>query len=140
MFNPFKMEKIKNNKIQLWRSKLRIVFEIKHQPEFQKFVADALSRLCPMSPHPLNFRDIHSQLGHPGVTRLSHFIRSKNLPFSVNDVKRISGNCRVCADLKPQFYDKLKENLIKSMRPWKKISIDFKASYKIRDRTCFRCR
>ena len=79
-----------------------------------------------MSPHPLNLHDIHNRLGHPGVTRLSHFIRSKNLPFSVEDVKRICASCRVCAELKPQFFDKPTENLIKSMRLWERISIDFK--------------
>ena len=79
-----------------------------------------------MSPHPLNFRDIRNQLEHPGVIRLPHFIRSKNFPFSVEDVKRICANCRVCAELKPQFYAKPTENLIKSMYPWERISIDFK--------------
>ena len=79
-----------------------------------------------MSPHPLNLRDIHNQLGHPGVIRLSHFIRSKKLLFSIEDVKRICANCRVCAELKPQFYAEPTENLIKSMRPWERISIDFK--------------
>ena len=79
-----------------------------------------------MSSHPLNLRDIRNQLGHPGVTRLSHFIRSKNLPFSVEDVKRICANCRVCAELKPQFHAKPTGTLIKLMRPWEGISIDFK--------------
>ena len=127
MFNPTKIGKIKNNKIQLWRSELgNFNYEIKHRPGAQNLAADALSRLCSMSPHPLNLRDIHNRLGHPGVTRLSHFIRSKNLPFSVEDVKRICANCRVCAELEPRFFGKPTENLIKSMRPWERISIDFK--------------
>ena len=127
MFNPTKLGKIKNNKIQLWCSELgNFNYEIKHRPGAQNLAADALSRLCSMSPHPLNLRDIHNRLGHSGVTRLSHFIRSKNLPFSVEDVKRICANCRVCAELKPRFFGKPTENLIKSMRPWGRISIDFK--------------
>ena len=127
MFNPTKLGKIKNNKIQLWRSELgNFNYEIKHRPGAQNLAADALSRLCSMSPHPLNLRDIHNRLGHPGVTRLSHFIRSKNLPFSVEDVKRICANCRVCAELKPRFFGKPTENLIKLMRPWERINIDFK--------------
>ena len=129
MFNPIKIGKIENNKIQLWRSELgNFNYEIKHRPGAQNLAADALSRLCSMPPHPLNLHDIHNRLGHPGVTRLLHFILSKNLPFSVDDVKRICANCRVCAELKPQFFDKSTENLIKSMRPWERISIDFKGS------------
>ena len=32
----------------------------------------------------LNLMEIHKVLGHPGVTRLSHFVKTKNLPFSVS--------------------------------------------------------
>ena len=61
MFNPAKMGKIKNNKIQLWRSKLgNFDYEIKHRPAAQNSAADAFSRLCSISPHPLNLRDIHN--------------------------------------------------------------------------------
>ena len=118
MFNPSKMGKIKNKKIQLWRSELdNFDYKVKHRPGAQNVATDALSKLCCISPNPLYLCDIHNQLEHPGVTHLSHFIRSKNLPFSVEDVKRIFANCLVCAELKPQFYAKPTENLIKLMCP-----------------------
>ena len=127
MFNPSRAGKIKNTKIQLWRSELgNFDYEIQHRPGIQNSAADAFSRICSFSPDPLNLTDIHKQLGHPGITRLSHFIRSKNLPFSIEDAKKVCNNCRVCAEVKPQFYRKPSEILIKSMRPWERISIDFK--------------
>ena len=53
MFNPSKIGKIKNNKIQLWRSELgNFNYKIKHRPGAQNLAANALSRLCSMSPHP----------------------------------------------------------------------------------------
>ena len=70
--------------------------------------------------------NIHKQLGHPGISRLSHFVRTKNLPFLVEDVKNVCKSCQVCAEIKPRFYEKPKEKLIKAMRPWERISIDFK--------------
>ena len=33
-----------------------------------------------------SLEDIHAQLCHPGVTRLLHFVQTKNLPFSTKDV------------------------------------------------------
>ena len=47
--------------------------------------------------------DIHAQLCHPGVTRLLHFVKAKNLPFSTQDVQNVCSNCRICAELKPKF-------------------------------------
>ena len=52
----------------------------------------------------------------------------KNLPFSVKDVKNVCKSCQVCAEIKPRFYEKPKEKLIKAMRPRERISIDFKGS------------
>ena len=51
-------------------------------------VLDLLSRIqVAASTYFCNLEDIHKKLGHPGITRLAHFFRTKNLPFSVDDVK-----------------------------------------------------
>ena len=59
-------------------------------------------------------------MGHPGV------IRSKNLPFSVGNIKRACNECFTCAKLKPKFFASYKNTLIKATRPWERISVDFK--------------
>jgi len=62
--------------------------------------------------------------------RLMYFVRSKNLLFSFSDVKQICSQCRVCAEIKPQF-QRLETNvLIKATQPWERISIDFKGPVK----------
>ena len=57
-----------------------------------------------------------------------HFIRSKNLPFSMNDVKSLCANCKICAEIKPRFFNSHQSDhhLIKATRPFERISIDFK--------------
>ena len=57
-------------------------------------------------------------------------MRTKNLPFSVDDVKRVCFTCKICAELKPKFFQKPPETLMKAMRPWERISIDFKGPLK----------
>ena len=74
-----------------------------------------------------DFSQLHNELGHSCISQLSHFIRSKNLPFSTDDVKKVCRSCKMWAELKPQFYGRPPEQLIKSSRPLDKISIDFKA-------------
>jgi hypothetical protein len=69
---------------------------------------------------------IHTALSHPGVTRMLHFIRSKNLPYSTEDVKKTCSSCRACAELKPQFYRQQAGVLIKATQPMERLSIDFK--------------
>ena len=109
LFNPQRLGKIKNTKIQLWRTELgNFDCNIVHRPGKQNIVPDTLSRVCSVMYNGLNLVEIHKVLRHPGVTRLSHFVKTKNLPFSVEDVK------------KPV------ETLVKAMHPWERLSVDFK--------------
>lgn len=70
--------------------------------------------------------EIHTALSHSGATRLQHFVRSKNLPHSTDDVKKTCSSCRTCAELKPQFYRPQSVVFIKATQPIERISIDFK--------------
>ena len=73
---------------------------------------------------------IHETLGHPGIMRLWHFIRSKNLPYLLSDVKKTYQNCNTCVEIKPRFYRKPTETLISATQPWQRISLDFKGPAK----------
>ena len=98
-------------KIQTWRAELgNFDYEIQHRPGKENCAPDALSRLSFVIGPKIELLEIHEQLGHPGISRLSHFIRTKNLPYSTEDVKKVCSNCRVCAELKPRFYKKAIRN------------------------------
>ena len=126
MFDNRKRSKIKNNKIQSWRIELaEFSYTIQYREGKSNVVADSFTR-AHCSTVSSNLADIHAQLCHPGVTRLLHFVKSKNLPFSTEEVKRVCNDCRICAELKPRFYSQSNSHLIKSTRPMERISIDFK--------------
>ena len=55
-----------------------------------------------------------------------HFVRSKNLPYSTEEVKRVCSTCRVCAELKPRFHRPEPGVLIKATQPMERLGIDFK--------------
>ena len=78
---------------------------------------DSFTRAFIASVSTSNLTEIHNGLGHPGVTRMLHFIRSKNMPFSTEDVKKTCFTCRICAELKPQFYRPTPRTLIKATQP-----------------------
>ena len=61
-------------------------------------VPDTLTRAFCSAVSALTLDELHRGLCHPGVARLLHFVRSKNLPFSTEDVKRVCSSCRICAD------------------------------------------
>ena len=60
------------------------------------------------------------------LTRLYHFVRSKNLPYSMNDVKKLVESCRMCSAVKPQFYRPPLSQLVKATQPFERLNIDFK--------------
>ena len=70
--------------------------------------------------------DLHEGLCHPGVTRLNHFIifHSTNLPYSLDEVKRVTNHCRICA--KPQYHKPEEVPLIKATQPFERININFR--------------
>ena len=77
----------------------------------------------------LNFSslyEIHAGLCHPGITRTYHFIKMKNLPYSIEEVRKIVNGCRVCAEIKPRFHNPIESHLIKATQPMEHLSIDFK--------------
>ena len=86
---------------------------------------DTLSRMCSAAPG-ISLLELHKSLGHPGYARFYHLIRQCNLPFSSEEPKTVCKNCHTCAEVKPQFFKPESQTLINAVRPWDRISVDFK--------------
>ena len=54
-------------------------FDIEYKPGWDNIPTDALSRISCALPNDELLRQLHDALCHPGVTRLAHFIRVRNL-------------------------------------------------------------
>ena len=105
MYSSSPKSKIKNDKIQRWKIELSAFsYDVSYRPGTDNCVADTLSRnVCATIPGNEHLTTLHNSLCHPGITRMFHFVRSKNLPYSVSDVKRVISDCKLCAELKPFF-------------------------------------
>ena len=127
MFDNRTTSKIKNEKILRWRIELSpLSYTIKYRPGRENVPADTLSRAyCAATCSP-TLVQLHESLVHPGVARMLHFVRSKNLPYSVEDVRLITSRCSVCARCKPNFFKAPSSKLVKATSPFERISIDFK--------------
>ena len=64
-------------------------------------------------------------------------VRTKNLPHSTDDVKRLCVSCKLCSELKPQFYRAETGTLIKATQPMERMSIDFKSPLKSTSRNTY---
>jgi len=69
---------------------------------------------------------IASTLCHLGITRLALFIRVRNLPYSIGDIKRVVSTCQICCECKPQFYRPEPGHVVKATQPFERLNIDFK--------------
>ena len=81
-------------------------YDIVHRPRKLNVMPNVFSRICGSASSDtfeLNLSNMHETLGHPGITRLHHFVRSKNLLYSVQDVKEVCNQCRICAELNQDF-------------------------------------
>ena len=84
------------------------------------------SRCC-ASPSPYaELLKIHNELCHPGITRLLHYVRSKNKPFSEDQVRKVTEECQSCCEVKPKFFKPPNANLVRSTMPMERLNIDFK--------------
>jgi len=127
MFDHKRHGKAKNDKIMRWRIKLaQYSYDIVYRQGKLNVAPDALSRAYCASTRENTLYAIHADLCHPGITRMYHFIRGKNLPYSWNEVKVMTENCRICCEIKPRFFKPPQAQLVKSTQPFERISIDFK--------------
>lgn len=129
MFDSKHASKIKNDKIQRWRLELSpYKYEIIYRPGKENYAADALSRVCATTEsRNAQLLTLHEALCHPGVTRMFHWIRSKNLPYSIDEVRTMIGSCRTCCEIKPRFYkNNNQRKLVKATSPFERLSVDFK--------------
>ena len=130
MFSNTHSSKIKNDKIQRWRLELSCYsFDIIYRAGKENVCADTLSRMVCSSAGSTDtnlLKKLHEDLCHPGITRMMHFVRCRNLPYSLEDVKRLTQSCQVCATCKPRFIKPSGAKLIKSTQPFERLSLDFK--------------
>jgi len=126
IFNKTGRGRTKNDKVLRWKIELSTFhYDVKFRPGAMNLGADALSRTCAHLSITSKLTNLHELLCHPGVTRLTHYIRSRNLAYSVEDVRNVCNACRDCRELKPKFFKPMKAHLIKATTPFERISIDF---------------
>ena len=56
----------------------------------------------------------------------NHFIKTKNLPYSLDNIKHVWKECKICQEVKPRYYNPNKLKLVKATHPFQRLSIDFK--------------
>ena len=112
-------------------------FNIQYRPGRENILADTLSRVQCSAMTTNNLVMLHTSLCHPGVTRFSHFVRSKNLPYSTDEVKKIVSSCSTCAELKPNYFKPGKSHLIKVTHPLERLNLDFKGPLPSKSRNTY---
>ncbi|KFD61358.1 hypothetical protein M514_12069, partial [Trichuris suis] len=103
-------------------------FDIIYRPREDNVPPDVSSRIaCGLVAYGRShLKLLHEGLCHLGVTRLQHFVRPKNLPYLLDEIRQVTSGCRVCAECKPSFYSREKAPLTKATQPFERLNLDFK--------------
>jgi len=74
-------------------------FDIVYRPGRDNVAPDAFLRSSCSSVYSdsRSLFELHDSLCYPGVTRIYHFVKSKNLPYSVEDVRQMTNACKICS-------------------------------------------
>ena len=135
MFNKESRNKIKNDKINRWNIELSCYsVDIVYRKGIDNVAPDTFSRIYSCDVDNLSLESLHNC--HSGITRMTAFIRNRNLPYSVEEVRNATKNCRVFQECKPQF-NKPKSKLIKATYPLERLNIDFKGPLPFIDNNAF---
>ena len=121
MLDSRQRSKIKNNKIMCWRLELAsFSYSIRYRPGKKNVGPDTLTRAfcATVTISESTLEAIHKELCCPGVTRLWHFVRSKNLPYSLDDVKLCCSNCVTCSEIKSPFLIQSTTHLLNQRSQW----------------------
>ncbi|XP_072373331.1 uncharacterized protein [Scyliorhinus torazame] len=138
MFDNAQRGKITNDKILRWRIELSTFnYEILYRPGKLNEPSDAPSRGTCANAQINRLQTLHEDLCHPGVTRFYHFIKSRNLPYSLEEVRTVTRDCHICAECKPHFFRPDGAHLIQASRPFERLSLDFKGPLPSTDRNAY---
>ena len=86
-----------------WRIELSCYYyDIIYRPGTENAAADTFSRMQCSATSKRALYELHASLCHPGVTQMMHFVRWRDLPYSVDDVRSMTAACPECAELKPR--------------------------------------
>lgn len=100
-------------------------FDIVYRNGKENILADSFPRLSCAAMSIDKLMEFHKALCYPGITRMHHYYKTKNIPASLDEICKIINSCRTCAELKPQFFNPNTSPLIKATQPFERISIDF---------------
>ena len=127
IFEKQHKSKIKNDKIYRWKIELSCYsYDIVYREGKLNIPADTFSRVYCSMINTDTLTQLHQSLCHPGVTRMYAFVKNRNLPFSVDDVRQMIKLCKICCECKPRYHKPVKSHLIKATQPFERLNLDFK--------------
>ena len=118
MYHSKNHGKLRNAKMLRWRIEL-------YQSDYE--IVTLSRAYCTSSSVSSDYLyNVHCVLCHSGVTHLYYYVRTKNLPYSLQKICKMTANCNVCAVVKPRFYKPIETHAIKATQLMECLSVDFK--------------
>ena len=57
---------------------------------------------------------------------MTHFLKTKNMPVTIEEVRNLTAPCKECAECRPQFHRPQGSTLSKATQPFERLNLDLK--------------
>ena len=126
MYDVKHSSKIKNDEIERWRVELACYsFDITYRPGKENVAPDTFTSVISSVMTSDDLVQLHNSLCHPGITSMAHFVKTKNLPVSIEQIRSVVNSYLTCAECKPRCYKPTESHLIKATQPFERLNADF---------------
>ncbi|GFV31461.1 putative retrovirus-related pol polyprotein from transposon opus [Trichonephila clavipes] len=106
-----------------------VAFVFNQRHEKQNVIADTLSCITGAITPRVDLYNLHNSLCHPGVRRMHHWVHCKNIPFSLENIKKVTNSCLICNELKPRFVKNV-GTLVKATAPFERLNLEIKSTFR----------
>lgn len=112
-------------------------YDIVYCPGKENATANTFSQICGLISVSDTLQILHKDVCHPCIMKMPYFICCRNLPYSIDEIKKIIASCPIRSELKPRLFKPGPGNILMVTQPFERLNINFKGPLPSNMNNCY---